>query len=202
MTATAVFPDLFFIRHGETDWNREGRLQGQRDVELNALGRRQSVAAGQRLARLLAGRGLDPADLDFVASPLSRTCDTMVLLREALGLDAEPFRRDDQVLELSFGTWEGLTWPEIKRVDPAAAEERRRDRWCFVPPGGESYAMLKSRVTPWLCGLAENAVVVAHGGVARVLLHMVTGLATARAPTAEISQGRVLVFRSGAAHWA
>ena len=202
MTSKAVFQDFFIIRHGETDWNREGRLQGRRDVDLNPLGRRQSVAAGERLARLLAGRGLDPQALDFVASPLSRTCDTMVLLRGALGLDGEPFRRDDQILELSFGRWEGRTWPEIKRSDPAAAEERRRDRWCFVPPGGESYAMLEGRVASWLGGLAGDTGVVAHGGVARVLLHLVAGVAKARAPVAEISQGRVLVFRSGAAHWA
>ncbi len=62
--------------------------------------------------------------------------------------------------------------------------------------------MLEGRVAPWLGGLPENAVVVAHGGVARVLLHVVAGLATTRAPVAEIPQGRVLVFRSGAAHWA
>lgn len=201
MTSEAVLPDLFFIRHGETDWNREGRLQGRRDTDLNALGRRQSVAAGQKLARLLSVRGLDPVKLDFVASPLSRTCDTMILLRGALGLDPEPFRRDDRLVELSFGTWEGRTWPEIKRVDPAAAESRRRDRWYFTPPGGESYAVLAGRVAPWLGGLTETAVVVAHGGVARALLHIVAGLATTRAPVAEIPQGRVLVFRSGVAHW-
>ncbi len=62
--------------------------------------------------------------------------------------------------------------------------------------------MLAGRVAPWLGGLAETAVVVAHGGVARVLLHLVAGLARTRAPVAEIPQGRVLVFRSGAAHWA
>ncbi len=202
MTSKSVCPDLFFVRHGETDWNREGRLQGQRDTALNGLGRRQAVAAGATLGRLLAGRELDPTGLDFVASPLSRTCDTMVLLRGALGFAAEPFRRDDRLLELSFGAWEGHTWPEIKAVDPVAAEARRRDRWCFVPPGGESYAMLEGRVAPWLAGLADNAVVVAHGGVARVLLHVVTGLATKQAPIADIPQGRVLVFRSGAAHWA
>ena len=126
----------------------------------------------------------------------------MVLLRRALGLDAEPFRRDDQLVELSFGSWEGRTWPEIKRIEPAAAEARRRDRWSFKPPGGESYSMLADRVTPGVHGETDNAVVVAHGGVARVLLHIVAGLATTRAPVAEIPQGRVLVFRSGAAHWA
>ena len=62
--------------------------------------------------------------------------------------------------------------------------------------------MLESRVASWLGGLAGDTVVVAHGGVARVLLHLVAGVAKARAPVAEISQGRVLVFRSGAAHWA
>ena len=202
MNQKAVPPAFFFVRHGETDWNREGRLQGQRDTVLNGLGRRQAVVAGQTLARLLAGRPLDPTGLDFVASPLARTCDTMVLLRGALGLNPDHFRRDDRLMELSFGAWEGQTWPEIKAIDPVAAEARRRDRWDFVPPGGESYAMLKGRVAPWLSGLADNTVVVSHGGVARVLLHLVTGLATKQAPVTDIPQGRVLVVRSGAAHWA
>ncbi len=192
---------FFFVRHGETDWNREGRLQGGRDTALNALGRRQAAAAGAALGRVLSGRHLHAADLPFAASPLSRTRDTMELLRAGLGLLPERYSTDDRLVELSFGRWEGLTWAEIKRADPAAAEARRRDRWRFVPPGGESYAGLSVRVAPWLAELAPDAVVVAHGGVARVLLHLVGGRAVERATSDDIHQGRVLIFEGGAAHW-
>lgn len=192
---------FFFVRHGETDWNREGRLQGGRDTALNALGRRQAAAAGSTLRRLLSDRALAAPELPFVASPLARTRDTMGLLRAGLGLPPEPYGTDDRLVELSFGRWEGLTWAEVKRADPAGAEARRRDRWGFVPPGGESYAGLMARVAPWLDALAPDAVVVAHGGVARVLLHLVTGRAVERASSDDIHQGRVLLFEGGAAHW-
>ena len=79
---------------------------------------------------------------------------------------------------------------------------RRRDTWAFVPPGGESYAMLLDRVSPWLAILPEDAVVVAHGGVARVLLHRVAAVGAGRVTAEEIHQGRVLVFDGGAARWA
>ena len=194
-------PRFFFVRHGETDWNREGRLQGGRDTALNALGRRQAAAAGTALGRVLSGRALHAADLTYTASPLSRTRDTMELLRATLQLPPGRYGTDDRLVELSFGRWEGLTWADVKRADPAAAAARLRDRWRFVPPGGESYAGLMARVSPWLAELAPDAVVVAHGGVARVLLHLVTGLEVERATSDDIHQGRVLLFEGGAAHW-
>ena len=197
----ATTPNFFFVRHGETDWNREGRLQGRRDVALNARGRRQASISGAILAGLLERRELKADALDFVSSPLSRTRETMELLRHGLGMPAKPYRSDPRLLELSFGRWEGLTWAEIKRDHGSANDARRRDRWNFVPPGGESYAALLDRVTPWLDALEPNSVVVAHGGVARAILHLVTGLSSERAPNEEIRQGRVLVFDAGAAHW-
>ena len=69
------------------------------------------------------------------------------------------------------------------------------------PGGGESYAMLLARLSPWLEDLAEDAVVVAHGGVGRVLLHRVAAVGTDRATGEPVHQGRVLVFDDGAAHW-
>ncbi len=84
---------FFFVRHGETAWNREGRLQGQHDAMLNPLGRSQAGAAGATLARLLGDRGLDPAGRAFACSPLARTRDTMELLRAGLtGRRGEPTR--------------------------------------------------------------------------------------------------------------
>lgn len=192
---------FFFIRHGETGWNREGRLQGQREASLNPLGLRQAVAAGASLAGLLRRRGLAARELDFVASPLSRTRDTMDRVRTGLDLPREPYRLDDRLKEMSFGAWEGRTWHELKRAEPDLLAARRRDVWHFVPPGGESYAMLLERVAPWLAELAADAVVVAHGGVARVLLHLAGGVEAERATGEEVHQGRVLAFADGAASW-
>ena len=73
---------IYLIRHGQTDWNAEGRLQGQADTGLNDTGRAQATRNGEFLAGLVA----DPAAFDFVASPLSRTRETMERVRAAMGL--------------------------------------------------------------------------------------------------------------------
>ena len=189
---------LYFVRHGETDWNVEGRLQGQTDTPLNDRGLAQGEEAGRRLRTLVA----DPARLDYVASPLERTRSTMERLRRTLDLDPGAYRLDDRLKEISFGAWEGLTWREVRARDPAGAAGRERCKWSFVPPGGESYAMLRERVAPLLAALDRDTVVVSHGGVARALLAHLTGVPQTRAPRIDIWQGRVLVFEAGRARWA
>lgn len=153
------------------------------------------------LARILADRGLDPAGLPFVCSPLARARDTMNLARPGLGEGLPAVAYDERLREISFGAWEGRTWEDLKRAEAAAVAERRRACWSFVPPGGESYAMLLDRLSPWLADLAPDAVVVAHGGVARALMHGLADVGTERATTEPIHQGRVLLFEGGAARW-
>ena len=194
-------PDFFLIRHGETDWNREGRLQGQRDIPLNAVGRDQADGAGRILRSVLVAQGRDPSRLRFTASPLGRARDTMERVRTALGLPPEDYGLDGRLKELAFGNWEGRSWAELKADTRPLVRARKLGKWSFVPPGGESYAGLKLRLRPWVETLAEGEVVVAHGGVARVLFHMLAGVAAAGAPDIEITQGRVLWFRRGRAEW-
>ena len=194
-------PRFFFVRHGETDWNRDGRLQGQRDIPLNGRGRDQAASVGRTLRQLAGRRGLDVAQLDFVSSPLGRTCATMELLRPVLGLSGRGYRTDHRLKEIAFGRWEGLTWPEIKAADPALYAERKRGKWSFEAPGGESYAGLVERIRPWVATAGDNAVVVSHGGVARAMLTLLAGVDTGTAPAVDIWQGRVLSFADGRADW-
>lgn len=194
-------PPFLFIRHGETDWNVEGRLQGGRDIPMNARGRAQAAAAGRRLAALLRQADCRPEAARFVVSPLGRTRDTAERVRTALGLPAGGYAVDDRLQEFSFGSWEGMTWSEVKRHDPVRLKARRQDKWRFVPPGGESYAHLAARVGPWLETVTDNLVVVSHGGVARVLMMLVGGLAEPAAAEADIVQGRVLRFAEGRSAW-
>ncbi len=188
---------LLFVRHGETDWNAEGRLQGQRDIPLNARGREQAAAVGAALLRLVP----DPAALDYVASPLARTRETMELLRAAMGLAPGAYRLDPRLKEITFGDWEGLTWPEVRARDPEGAAAREGAKWDFVPPGGESYAGLVERVRPVLAGLGGDAVVVSHGGVARALLNDLCGMDPRQAARLDIWQGRVLAIQGGDFAW-
>ena len=190
-------PGFLFIRHGETDWNAEGRLQGQRDTALNALGYRQAREAGRRTADILASDRQRAADATFVASPLERTRETMVGVRIALGLPATGYATDDRLREIGFGAWEGMTWPEVKRRDPRRYKERRQDKWRFVPPDGESYEMVAERLGGWVATIDERAIVVAHGGVARALMVLIGGESTLAAPDVNIPQGRVFRFANG-----
>lgn len=187
-------PSILFVRHGETDWNREARLQGQREVHLNALGRRQAARNGRVLTGLIR-----PGERRFVASPLARARDTMGVILASLGQPANAFTTDERLKELTYGDWEGLTLAEIADGDAAAVAARQAAKWGFLPPGGESYAMLAERIGPWLAELDGPTLVVAHGGVMRVLLHLVAGLPAEAAAHRPAPQDRVVLLRPGEA---
>ena len=199
----ALYPhSILFVRHGETDYNLANRLQGQRDIALNALGGKQASAIGAKLATLLPDElaRLDAAG-EFYASPLERTRETMELARAAMGFAPMVYRLDPLLKELTFGAWEGLTWPEVNARNPAAAAEREADKWNFAPPGGESYAMLAERLRPWLAARTADCFVVSHGGVARVLMALIAGASPLAAENADIWQGRAIVFEGGRFAW-
>jgi broad specificity phosphatase PhoE len=190
---------LWFIRHGETDYNREGRLQGQRDIALNPKGREQASAVGRTL-RKIAGPEIDRLEAAhaFVASPLLRTRQTMERARVAMGLTPGDYALHDDLKELTFGVWEGLTWPEVEARDPQGAAARAGDKWDFTPPNGESYAALARRLAPWVKSIERDLFVASHGGVAMFLLG---GVAPSVAAEANIHQGRALLFADGGFKW-
>ena len=191
-------PTIYFIRHGETDWNLEGRLQGQKDIPLNDLGRVQAEEAGRRLRSVCTHY----EDLAYVASPMRRTRETMEILRGAIGLHPQGYRLDERLIEITFGAWEGLTWKEVRKAEPQLAALREQDKWNYVPPGGgESYAMLVDRIRPVLDDLTRDTVIVAHGGVARAFLAICCGIASRQAASMDIWQGRVLVFQGRNHRW-
>ena len=111
-------PVIYYIRHGETSWNAQGRLQGTQDIALNDLGRRQAAHAGAVLADLLKRDGCDTSALPFVASPLGRARATMELVRGALKLPVETYALDDRLREIGYGVWEGSTLAEMQAADP------------------------------------------------------------------------------------
>ena len=189
---------LYFIRHGETDWNAIGRYQGQRDIPLNAKGRGQAARNGEVLGGVLQGNA---ARFDFVASPLVRTRQTMQIGRQAMALDPLVFRTDDRLKEIDYGAWEGELWSELPVKDPEGFAARKLDTWGWQPPGGESYRMLSDRIAGWLGDVARDTVVVSHGGVSRVLRGLVLQLGPAEVPFLEVPQDKVLMIRNGATSW-
>lgn len=188
---------IYFIRHGETDWNRERRLQGQHDIPLNALGRVQASRCGELLRELLERDGRPAAEYEYISSPLGRARETMELMRAAMGLEPGAYRTDVRLMEMSFGRWEGFTFAELQAREAEGLAERERDKWGFVLPGGESYAQLQIRVRTWYEELERDTVVSAHGGVCRALIAHLNLAQPEAASTGEIGQGCVYVFAGG-----
>jgi probable phosphoglycerate mutase len=188
---------IYFVRHGETDWNAAQRYQGQADIPLNDKGRSQAQRNGDALRRALA----DPGAADFVASPLGRARETMELLREQLGLPREGFRLDDRLKELSYGSWEGKLQADLPTLDPDGLAQRLRDPFRWRPKGGESYADLLVRTVDWLRSVERDTVVAAHGGVSRCLRAHVLGLDPETIPQLESPQDRVLVLVRATMRW-
>ncbi|MFC3072138.1 histidine phosphatase family protein [Shinella pollutisoli] len=189
---------IYLIRHGETDWNAEGRLQGQKDIPLNGTGRGQAAGNGRALKTLLG----DAAGFDFVASPLSRTRETMEILRGAMGIDPAAYRTDRRLVEVSFGDWEGHTLPELMEIAPERVRERARGKWDFIPPGeaAESYEILCWRVGSWLADVRGPTVCVAHGGVCRALFRL-HGMEPEEAAGTPIHQDRILSIDETGMRW-
>ena len=189
-------PVIYYIRHGETEWNALGRFQGSQDIPLNDVGRRQAAAAGSILQDVIS-REAAGAALPFVASPLGRARQTMELLRQALALPPHDYAVDDRLREIAYGKWEGSTLPQMQASDPELFATRERDKWGVPPPGGESYAAVTQRVRDWYDSLTGDTVAVAHGGTARALL-VALGIETPDgAADLTIEQGVVYVFADG-----
>jgi broad specificity phosphatase PhoE len=188
---------IYFIRHGETEWNAEARYQGQADIPMNARGRAQAARNGETLRPLLPGI----AEADYVASPLARARETMQIVRTILDLPPDDFRIDDRLTEAHYGAWQGTLATDLPRVDAEGLTARTRDPFRWRPHGGESYEDLMARTVPWLDAIERDTVVVSHGGVSRVLRGHILGLDLKSVPLLDVPQDRVLVLRLDTIDW-
>jgi broad specificity phosphatase PhoE len=190
-------PTIYFIRHGETDWNRDRRYQGQRDIPLNETGRAQALRNGQALRAFLPAI----AEARFVASPMGRTRETMEIVRAELGLTPADYEVDPGILELSYGLWEGTLQDELAAKDPAGVAARAEDPFRWRPEEGESYADLFARVAKWAGTIERDCVVVSHGGVSRCLRAHVLGLPPEQIPVLDSPQDRILILAGRSMRW-
>ena len=160
---------ILLVRHGETDWNASGRIQGHSDTPLNAAGRQQAQRVAQRLAR-------EPIRALY-SSDLSRAFETATIIGVPLGLTvvASPRLRERQ-----YGVWEGLTSAEIQARYPEQFAIWRARSTDFAPPQGETRSELLTRALAELETIArrhvsEVVVVVTHGGLCYVLINHILG---------------------------
>ena len=191
-------PTIYYIRHGQTEWNAAGRFQGSQDIPLNDLGREQAAHAGGILKDLMSRAGHGPASLHYVSSPLGRARSTMEFVRAQLGLSPETYALDDRLREIGYGHWEGSTLAEQEASHPDIFAARQTDKWSMPPPEGESYASVQLRMRDWYENLTGDTVAVAHGGTARALMVALDVQTIAEAAELPIEQGAVYVFSNGA----
>ncbi len=191
-------PTIYFIRHGETDWNAARRYQGQADIPLNDVGRLQARRNGQALRALLPAI----ADVRYFASPLGRTLETMRIVRTELGLEPDGFTIDARLIELNYGHWEGQLASDLPMSDPRGLAGRVADPFYWRPEGGENYADLTQRLESWLSELDEPCVVVSHGGVSRALRGLlIDSVSPQDIAQLNVPQDRILLLSHGQADW-
>ncbi len=190
-------PTLYLIRHGQTDWNAKGRLQGQTDIPMNALGKSQVEGNAKKLSELSA----DLQSFDFVSSPINRARETMKLIRKSLGLPIEDFQMDDRLKELNYGEFSSHTWEELREARPQDVMDRFDDTWGYVIPAGECYAMLSKRVLDWFHELERDTIVAAHAGVSRVLQGYFAKCPENYVAFLDAPQDRVLVIHGQEVSW-
>lgn len=160
---------LILIRHGETDWNIEGRWQGQADVALNQTGWSQA----EDMARTLETVGVSA----IYSSDLLRARQTAQVLADATGV---PLKIDHRLREIHQGEWQGLLISEIQARYAQAYQERQRDPLGIAPPGGETAAQVRQRVVSATQAILrqhpdETVAVVSHGFALAVLIAHLRG---------------------------
>ena len=173
MTNAPQSARLYLLRHGETEWNTQGRMQGHLDSELTSRGREQAERNGERLRQLLDGRSFR-----MVASPLGRCRVTAGLVAGQLGMASSRIEYDERLKEHGYGEWEGQTHAHVQVADAERYAARNADRWGVEVPGGESYALVAARLGTWLAEVRadETVVVVSHGCAGRILRTIYAGL--------------------------
>jgi broad specificity phosphatase PhoE len=166
-------PRLLVIRHGETQWNRSGRLQGRLDTPLTANGVRQAMAVAQHLKDRV-GRA---ASKRFWVSPQGRARQTASILADLWGVPFDQFAPDPALVERSYGQWEGMTQAEIRQGRSGEFQANQADPWHFAMADGENRVELTSRLSAWSLALDREPlhIVVTHSGCLRTLRGIHTG---------------------------
>jgi broad specificity phosphatase PhoE len=184
---------ILLVRHGETEWNRDRRIQGRFDSPLTERGVAQAHAVGRLVQKLP-----EAAFARIVASPLGRARRSAEIIRDHLATGQE-LTIDGRLREISVGSWDGLTYSDIARRFPGIFDGDGRHEWYFRSPDGDTYEAFAARVGDWLRVSAALPFVVAvtHGIVSRVLRGLYAGLPRAVALTLPVLQDRVFRLSAG-----
>jgi probable phosphoglycerate mutase len=185
---------IYLVRHGQTAFNLERRLQGHVDSELTPLGLAQAAAVGELLAGLAADDDGPPWRL--VSSPLGRARRTADIIGRRLGLAVET---EPRLIELSWGDWDGRLRIELEARHPDAFAD---SGWAFRASAGESFEAVAARMADWLASLPpepeRRVVAVSHGVAGRVLRGVYAGLSREATISQDVPQDAVFRLAGGA----
>jgi broad specificity phosphatase PhoE len=188
-------PPIYFIRHGETDWNKQNRIQGQIDVPLNDTGHLQAAEVARCLKEYLGSAQIDR----FVVSPLTRARQTMGYVARAFDISETHVEITPAMTELAFGVWEGKTFQEFH--DHADCPKTPLQRFHWRPEDGESYEDGLDRVQQWIGRIDGPTVIVAHGAIGRCLIGLVSDLEPEQLVSAKTPQGCFCRLQNGQIDW-
>lgn len=183
---------LYLVRHGQTEFNRQQRLQGRIDSPLTELG----VAQAKRVGAWFAPRIAIGGAWRILASPLGRTQATARLIAEAAGF-AGPVETDERLIELSIGSWEGLARDQIEVLRPDLAGEP----FFMHSPDGEPWDTAAPRLGAFLAEHmddAANVIAVTHAGAGKVMRGVHLGLSLTQVRHLDVPQDAVFALTPGA----
>ena len=167
--------NIYLIRHGQTTWNRAGRLQGQADSPLTLLGTQQVEAIGKKLKEIIGTK-----KYSVWSSPLGRTKQTTSIICDETNFNYENVVFDKRLVEITLGDRDGYkSWKALFEDFPKDMARREKDPWNFSHPNGESSQMVWERVRPFIEKIANLEgihVVVTHGVVSKIIRGMYLNL--------------------------
>ena len=183
---------IYLVRHGQTEFNRERRIQGHVDSPLTELGVRQARAVGRLLRDLIR----EPEGWRLVSSPLGRAHATAELISARLG--GLPVELDDRLKEMSWGAYDGRLRAKLEAQEP---ETFGRTGWAFDAGAGESYEDVSARLDDWLASLPpepeRRIIAVSHGVSGRVLRGLYANLDRDEAGLQDVPQDAVYLLQHG-----
>ncbi|MEQ6353415.1 histidine phosphatase family protein [Lysinibacillus sp. M3] len=177
---------IYLLRHGETEFNTQGRYQGELDTSLTEMGVQQVQQNAQMLKSLIG----NPDEWKIVSSPLGRAMQSTEIICETIGYDVKKVEKDERLTEVAVGQWAGLTTKEIESSWPNLFQNTNVYNWYFNAPNGEAYDSVVSRLSTWLKDIQHvpNVIAISHGLTGRILRGIYADLKKEDALKLEVSQ--------------
>jgi len=169
-------PTIILLRHGQTEWNLEGRYQGQLNSNLTDLGKKQAKENALKISHIVKS----DVPFKFFSSPLGRAKETTFIICDTLGIDKRQVIFDNNIQEINYGIFEGKTKEFCKNNLSREYAKREAHKWSYRLEGGESYEMASKRVNIWLKSIKDEqlVVLVAHEMINRILRGIYVSLET------------------------